>query len=215
MSHESDHRGAFLQKGGIVFRFRFGSGGGGCRFGRLADHQFDPIISAEFFRIRFADRLIDAGELSELDQVGNQFVRFFADRFSQRFHDDRRGQRQFAVDHRRTRRRSGRSCGRFLRLRPVFTAAAGFLLFRGRSLLGAFFDCFLIDGSFRFLFEQIGEVRLDQFDHIVRNHAVFGLRGLDPLAGQFFDDLFRGYAVLFGDLFNFQFLTHNNSPARS
>ena len=212
VAHESDHRGAFLQKSGIVFRFRFRRDGGRRRFGRLPDDQLDSVVFAELFRIRLADRLIDAGEFAELDQVGDQFIGLFADRFGQHFHNDRGGQRQLAVDHRRT----CRGCRRgFLRLGTVFAAAGRFFLFAGGRFLGAFPGGLLIDGSFRFLLEQVGEVRLDQFDHVVRNHAVFGLRGFDSLAGEFFDDLFRGYAVLLGDLFNFQYLAHNNSPARS
>ena len=189
MTHESDDRRPFLQVGRVVLRLRLGGGRRRrSRFRRGADFELVAVGGAELPRVRFADRLIDAGEFAELDEVGDEFIRLLADRFGQRLDDDRRRQRDLPA--RGTR---GRNCGRLrppALVRTAFAAVAAVLFpAPGRRFLAAFFGRFLVGGRGRFavLIVEVGEIHLDQFDHIVRNDAVFGVVRFDSLTGEFFD----------------------------
>jgi len=216
VAHESDHRRPLLEVGRIVLGPRFGRcGRNRSRFRHNADFKLEPVVGAELAGVRLADRLVDSGEFAELDEVGDEFVRFLAYRFGQRLDDDRSGQRDFAARCIRRRSRAGRSRVAAHSALVRISAASALELFLAPpgGLFGRFLHrFFVVDHRFAFLVVEIGEIRLHQFDHVSRNDAVFGVIRFDALGLEFFDHGFGRYPVLFCNVFDNQHFVQFSIP---
>ena len=204
--HEGDYRRPLLEESRIVFRLRLGRRRRRGRFRRCADGEFDAVSGAEFFCVRFADCLVDAGEFTEFDQIGDELIRALAHRFGKGFDQNRSRQSELAVD----------DGGRAALLLPAGTSRwRGGLSPVVRVVLsgGAFLWSTALAVGFRhgsfFRLEKVGKIGFNQLDHIFRNNAVFRIRSLDALTGQLFENGPGGDSVLLGDIFYLQNFTHS------